>query len=339
MRNTFCLIPFFILLLISGCSKNENAAEDAPRLIFGEMSYPNVTMSDGMYYFIGQRPNIEIFASTELDSISKAQPVTVFNGPENGMYNIWSPEMVRMSDKWYIYFEGDNGNTDNHQLYVLENESANPLEGEWHLHGPIMTNEEWNYGIHPSSFTVNGRQYLVWSGWEHRRAETETQCIFIAEMENPWTLKSGRVLISKPDYEWERQWVKPDGTRSAYPIFVNENPEGFVSPDSSKVFVAYSASGIWTPYTALGLLYADSNSDLLDTASWTKLPEPISPVLDNDSSMVGISNVCIIEAPAGKSSCIVFQAHEITKTDKIPNVYFKEFDWDSESLPVIRFGR
>lgn len=333
------LIPFIILLILSGCSRKEMRTVEPPREIFKNISYPNLTVHNGMYYFIGQGPDVKIFASENLDSISKAEPKMIFNGGENGKHNIWSPEMARIRDKWYIYFEGDDGNTDNHQLYVLENDSDNPLEGDWKLHGPIITNEEWNYGIHPSTFMVGDRQYLVWSGWEHRRAETETQCIFIAEMENPWTLRSQRVLISKPDFEWERQWIKPDGTRSAYPIFVNENPEGFVSPDSSKVFVAYSASGIWTPYSSLGLLYADSGSNLLDTLSWTKLPEPLSPVYGQDSLMVGISNISVLEIPEKKGTYVVYQAHEVTKTDKIPTIYISEIEWDSESLPVISFSR
>ena len=85
----------------------------------------------------------------------------------------------------------------------------------------------------------NGQLYLLWSGWPERRHETETQCIYIARMENPWTTSSNRVMISLPDHEWERQWINPDGHRSAYPIYVNENPEAFAcanNPTPSKTF-------------------------------------------------------------------------------------------------------
>ena len=86
-------------------------------------------------------------------------------------------------------------------------------------------------------------------------------------MSNPWTLKSSRILISKPEYEWERQWVNPDGTRTAYPIYVNESPQFFHSRDNRKILIYYSASGCWTPYNCIGMLTANDNSDLLNPAS------------------------------------------------------------------------
>lgn len=36
------------------------------------------------------------------------------------MHNLWAPEIHRINDKWYIYYAADDGNTDNHQIYVLE---------------------------------------------------------------------------------------------------------------------------------------------------------------------------------------------------------------------------
>jgi len=83
-------------------------------------------------------------------------------------------------------------------------------------------------------------------------------------MENPWTLATERVLISKPEYEWERQWVNPDGGRTAYPIYVNESPQYFHSKDNRTVIVYYAASGCWSPYYCTGMLTADADSDLLN---------------------------------------------------------------------------
>ena len=105
--------------------------------------------------------------------------------------------------------------------------------------------------------------YLLWSGWPNRRIGSETQCIYIARMENPWTLATKRVMISQPEYEWERQWINPDGGRTAYPIYVNESPQYFHSKDNQTVIVYYSASGCWSPYYCTGMLTADADSDLL----------------------------------------------------------------------------
>ena len=64
------------------------------------------------------------------------------------MHNLWAPEIHRINDKWYIYYAADDGNTDNHQIYVLENDARTPMEGTFKQKGPIMTNQEWNWGIH-----------------------------------------------------------------------------------------------------------------------------------------------------------------------------------------------
>ena len=74
-------------------------------------------------------------------------------------------------------------------------------------------------------------------------------------------------MISEPEYEWERQWISPDGSKTAYPIHVNEAPQFFESKNKDKVLIYYCASGSWTPYYCIGLLTADAGSDLTDAAS------------------------------------------------------------------------
>ena len=331
-----------IMLIFQNCGNpgDVDKSTSSVKMILDGGGYPYVLQNQEIYYFLRQgnpANTILLYSSDSIDSLSEVKPFEVWNGPDHGMSNIWSPEIYRINGNWLIYFEADNGNTDNHQLYVLMNDNENPMTDNWDLHGPIITDTEWNFGIHPSSFMVDGKQYLLWSGWEHRRAETETQCIFIAEMENPWTLKSERVLLSKPEFEWERQWINPDGSRSAYPIFVNENPEALISPDGKKVIVVYSASGIWTPYSTVGLIYADADSNLLDPHSWTKLAEPQSPVNPDNGKMVGISNISVADSPDGTSHYVFFQGHDFDGSAKYPHIYFKEFSWNDKSLPDFKF--
>ena len=154
---------------------------------------------------------------------------------------------------------------DNHQIYVVENEAANPMEGAFVMKGRIQTDKGNNWAIHASTFEHDGQRYMIWCGWQKRRIDSETQCIYIATMENPWTLSSDRVLISKPEYEWECQWVNPDGSKTAYPIHVNEAPQYFESKNKDKLYIFYSASGSWTPYYCVGLLTADAKANLLDS--------------------------------------------------------------------------
>lgn len=336
MKTLAYLNIFITLLILAACSKSESEAENHIK-IFERGKYPYAIEHNGTFYFLMQSPLsnfISIRCSSTMENIGESDSIVILDGNSTGMQHIWSPEMCRINNNWYIYFEADDGNTDNHQIYVLENPNDVPTEGEWTLHGPIITNSEWNFGIHPSSIVVNDKQYLLWSGWEHRRAETETQCIFIAEMENPWTLKSQRTLLSKPEYEWERQWINPDATRAAYPIFVNENPEAFLSPDGKKIIVTYSASGIWTHYNSLGMLYASTDSDLLDVSSWTKMQEPSFKVPDEDNAMFGTSNISVVTTAAGESK-LIYEAKEIASFGYAESfICLKSINWNESSMPV-----
>lgn len=326
------------LILATSCSERDSAGQPST-ILMGQGSYPFATVYGDTYYFIIQSSrgdSINLHATPDLRNLAAGECKTIVTSAQSGMCNIWSPELHRIDDKWYIYFEADDGlNTDNHQVYAYENPNVDPMKGEWTLRGPIITNAEWNFGIHPTTFTVGGRQYLLWSGWPKRRTESETQCIYIAEMENPWTPRSDRVMISSPVYEWERQWINPDGSRSAYPIYVNENPEVLISPDGRYVVVAYSASGIWTEFNALGILYARADSDLLDKRNWTKLTEP-QFVPEEGSGLFGTSNISLVPRvePDG-TQLMVYQAKYYTPTERIYDVRLKKISWNDEGLPEL----
>ncbi|WP_295728221.1 family 43 glycosylhydrolase [uncultured Muribaculum sp.] len=333
--------PYIILLitiLLSGCYGNKPSESN---IIFESGAYPSAICHKGMYYYMMQIDRCDtlfLFASPDIRTLVRGQKRMIMRIPGSGMHNIYSPEIHRINNRWYVYCEADDGgNTDNHELYVFENTSDDPMTGEWVKHGPIVTNKEWNFGLHPSPLVVNDRLYLFWSGWPKRRIENETQCIYIAEMSDPWTLKSERVVISEPEYEWERQWINPDGTRTAYPIFVNENPQPMISPDGSNVIVPYSASGIWTVYNSLGILYASANSDLLNPKSWVKMPEP-QFIPDENAEIYGTSNISVVPDCNSDSYYLMYQAkHKDTQGHEHSDVRIKEMHWNDQGFP--EFGK
>lgn len=333
------ILSLILFVFVAGCSSGDDKEANTATLMLPSGSYPQAIKDGDTYYYMmpdWRRGHLSMYSATSLDSLGKALPVTVWETDDTDFQNIWSPELHKINGKWYIYFEADNGNTDNHHIYILENESDSPQNRNWKLCGPIVVNEEWNYGIHPSVFIVNDRQYMVWSGWEKRRIETETQCIFIAEMENPWTLKSDRVLISGPEYEWERQWINPDGSCSAYPIFVNENPQPYISPDGERVIINYSASGIWTVYSTLGMLSAPTSADLLDPMSWSKSPEPVFTAGEG-SEYGSASNISLVPSADGKETMMLYQAKGFNGSINVSSeIMLKKIDWKN-SLPV--FGK
>ena len=324
-----------ILLMLVQCSPSHHDGE--ARMVFVHGSYPYAIMWEGNCYYTMQletADSIIIYEAKSADLLSQGKRHLAWHA--DSMTHIWSPELHRVNDKWYLYFEADDGNTDDHQLYVLENPSRSPMEGEFKLKGAIKTNDEWNFGLHPTSVIVEGKQYLLWSGWENRRKETETQCIYIARMENPWTLSSERVMLSKPELEWERQWINPNGDRSNYPIFVNENPEAFVTPDGRHVCVCYSASGIWTVYHALGMLYAHTDADLLDPNSWTKVQEPLF-VADDSNRLYGTSNISLLNMPDGKPTEMLYEANLLANGQWLRCIWVQQIGWNKNGLP--EFGK
>lgn len=323
------------VLALASCNVSGNPSEQASQVVFQEGCYPQATFWQGRYYFTMQQPDADgvvLYEADRLEDLARGRQRTVLKA--DSLHHVWSPELHRLAGKWYLYFEADDGNTDNHQLYVLENTSADPMDGEFRMKGVIKTNDEWNFGLHPTSIVVRGQQYLLWSGWQHRRSETETQCIYIARMQNPWTLQSERVLLSMPELEWERQWINPNGDRSNYPIFVNENPEAFITPNEHYVCVCYSASGIWTVYNTLGMLYARTDDDLLDPRSWTKMQEPVLRCVP-DSGVYGVSDISVVPSADGQQHFLLFEAKQ---TDDAGNfhrsIQMRPLSWNSEGLPV-----
>ena len=307
--HTLFIICILCAMLLSCNHGGAGINNEHEKLLLERVGYPQGIFCQGKYYFTFQSicgDSVELLCTDQLEKLSEAARRTVWSSQRDSMAHFWSPEIHYINNKWYLYFEGDDGNTDNHHLFVMECQDKDPMTGNFVMKGVIETHAEWNYGIHPNLLQLpSGELYLLWSGWPERRHETETQCIYIARMENPWTLSSERVMISKPEYEWERQWINPDGTRSAYPIYVNENPEAFVSPDGHRVIVLYSASGIWTEYTTTGMLSAPATANLLDNTVWTKHPEPL--LIPDTISYVSIADIYLLPSADKTQTMMVYE--------------------------------
>lgn len=334
----------FVLLVFSCGNKERGGTSEQTMLI--KKTYKNpllplgyqpwVMYNDGKYYYMqGAEDRIILWKTDDITDLENAQKKEVWVPKDSSnAFHLWCPEIHLINDKWYIYYAADDGNTDNHQLYVLENESKDPFEGEFIMKGRIKTDEKNNWAIHANVVEHNGKLFMVWSGWQTPRIEAETQCIYIAEMADPWTLKSERVLISKPEYEWERQWINPDGSRTAYPIYVNESPQFFFTKDKDKILVFYSASGLWTPFYALGMLYADANSDLLNQASWTKSEVPVF-MQSEKNKVFATGNVSFLTFPDSDEAYFIYHARNVeTESGDSRSPRMQKLEWDKNGFPV-----
>lgn len=343
----FPVIIIAIIFVLSSCrggtQKNKEAESETATFInslkpAGVQVY--AMFKDGWYYYMEEVVDkLVLWKTTDITDLKNAPSKTVWTpkDPSNA-HHLWGGEIHYIDGKWYIYYAAADNNMDNHQLYVLENSAEDPFEGEFIMKGRISTDKDDNWAIHPNVFTHKGKLYMTWSGWQSRRVNTEHQCIYIARMKNPWTLESDRVLLSKPEYEWERQWINPDGSKTAYTIYVNESPQFYKNHSGDKVFIFYSASGTWTPFYALGRLTADAGSDLLDPASWTKSERPVfkqSP----ENNVYGPGHCSFIPSPDLKEDYMLYDARRIendpsgTTDSRSPRL--QKIEWSEDGYPYL----
>ena len=326
-----------LCVLMSACTKS---SPNHDVLLFEHGSYANAIKHGDTYYYTmrtdGEK-RITLWASNSLADIAQGQTKDVW--PPKGadsIYHVWAPEIFFINNKWYIYFECDDGNTDNHHIYVLENPSADPMKGRFVLKDTLRTNREWNYGLHPTTFFCRGKQYLLWSGWPKRRNDVETQCIYIASMKNPWTVSSERTMVSEPIYEWERQWINYDGSRTPYPIYVNENPQATLSADGSKVIIYYMASGCWTTFSTLGMAWAYTSDNLLDSHSWHKSSEPL--FIENlGDSIARPCDISIVASGDDAHPYLIYDSKTMHNHTLYTSVRMRTISWGKDGL--LDFGK
>jgi GH43 family beta-xylosidase/acetyl esterase/lipase len=215
--------------------------------------------TDGFYYFIATVPEwdrLEMRRADSINGLRTAEPVVIWRAHEEGdmAQKIWAPELHRIDDAWYIHVAAaPHTDTWGVRMYVLENRSPNPMEGEWTEKGRIHTGWD-SFSLDATTFEHRGTRYLVWAQMKESREGNSD--LYIAAMENPWTIRGPQVLLSTPEQPWE--------TRS---LLVNEGPA--VLGRNGRIFITYSANATDHTY-CLGLLTADEDSNLLDPASWTK---------------------------------------------------------------------
>lgn len=282
---------------------------------------------DGYYYFTGSVPEydrIELRRSTTLEGLTDADQVVVWNKRESGIMsrNIWAPELHFIAGKWYVYFAAAMKEEPfRHRMYVIENESDNPLEGGWTEKGQIVT--DWDsFSLDATSFLHKGEQYLVWA--QQDPAIQGNTNLYIATMINPWTLKSKQVLITKPELEWE-----------VIGYMVNEGAA--MIKRGGKIFITYSGSATDHNY-AMGLLTADESSDLLDPRSWTKTQTPVF-ISCPENSQYGPGHNSFTVSEDGEQDILIYHARSYKDIEGDPlfdpnrHARAKVFTWNEDGTP------
>jgi GH43 family beta-xylosidase len=262
---------------------------------------------DGYYYYTHTTgSNITLWKTRNLADLKTAEKRIVWTPPTTGPNSkeIWAPELHFLDGKWYIYYAADAGNNTSHRLWVLENSSADPLQGTWTDRGKLADPAADKWAIDGSVFEHRGQRYLVWSGWEGDA--NGRQDIYIARLKNPWTVTGHRMRLSTPTYTWERNGDLNNPNDVPH-VDVNEGPEVLAHGD--KLYLIYSASGCWTDTYALGMLSASAGSNLLDPAAWTKAPQPVFQQTPANKVFAPGHN-SFFKSPDGKQDWILYHAND-----------------------------
>ncbi|MEP6750189.1 MAG: glycoside hydrolase family 43 protein [Bacteroidota bacterium] len=297
-------IFYFLLLLVFQVQLHAQQAQTFTNPLLPSGPDPYSFYKDGYYYYTNSLGNrIGIWKTKSIADLKTAEYKTIYMPPPGTAYSkdLWAPEILFLRGKWYAYFAADDGSNKNHRLFVLENPSADPMQGEWVLKGKI-SDASGKWAIDGDVFEYEKQLYMVWSGWAGD--VNGEQDIYIAKMRDPWTIEGERVRISAPFYEWEKIG---DLTNETPPhINVNEGPQALVH--GHDLFVIFSASACWTDFYALGLLRFSGGNNLLDSANWTKGTQPVfkqSPV----NGVYGTGHNSFFLSPNKKENWILYHAN------------------------------
>jgi len=325
-----------VTLFVAACSCGKGSAQNntpvppAPITTFTNPLLtsgpdPWVIQQDTTYYYMNTLgDHLAIYTTSKMSQLSHASISTIWTPPVSGPYSkeIWAPELHNFNGKWYMYFAADDGNNDNHRIYVIENDNTNPTTGGWTFKGKLADTTADHWAIDASAFQYNNKLYLIWSGWQGT-VNTE-QDIYIAELADPTTLKGQRVLISSPTFSWEKMGAPPA---------VNEGPEALINPNG-QLFLTFSASGCWTDNYCLGLLTLKTGGDPLNPSDWTKSPNPVFTTATNNGAYAPGHNGFFVSRD-GKENWIIYHANASAGLGcgNARSPRMQSFQWNTDGTP------
>lgn len=292
--------------------------------------------TDGTYYFTASLPDysaIALRAADSLEALAEAEETIIWRKHEQGIMgnHIWAPELHYLDGKWFIYFAaGDAEDKWRERPYVLECSGQDPIHDAWLEHGMMQCADEDEFSFRAFSldatiFENKGRRYYVWA--EKVGVGKMISNLYIAEMESPIKLKTVQVLLTTPDYDWERKG-----------FWVCEGPA--VVKHEGKIYLTYSASDTGVNY-CMGMLSIDEDADMLDPQMWSKRRYPVLAT-DESKGIYGPGHNSFTVDTDG-TPVIVFHARTEKEIVGDPlynpnrHAMYRRFTWDENGAPIFRF--
>ncbi|MFW0764290.1 family 43 glycosylhydrolase [Trabulsiella odontotermitis] len=302
-----------------------------PNPFIEQRADPFILHHEGQYYFIASVPEydrLEIRRTATLDGLRTAEAVVVWRKPSTGPMSklIWAPELHNINGMWVIYFAAahtealDSLGMFQHRMFALICNDADPLTGQWEEKGQIKTPFD-TFALDATTFRHQGRQWYLWA--QKAPDIAGNSCLYLAELENPWTLRGEPVMLSKPEFDWECRG-----------FLVNEGPAVITHGD--RLFISYSASATDENY-CLGLLWIDLIADPLQARNWHKSPQPVFTT-SNEHRQYGPGHNSFTQTSEGED-VLVYHARHYTEIEGDPlydpnrHTRLKLIRWQENGMP------
>lgn len=245
---------------------------------------PIITYHHGKYYFIGTDDwgGNKMFEAREADTpealfapdVKRSKILEYTEGKYESTF--WAPEFHIAAGRMCLFCTLGKGGFDPQSHVMVLRDGGDILNPQdWsEPHRCVMPDGRF-LSLNPlgdgkngitldmTYFEVANRGYVVWSFRTWAGTDSGSM-LMLAETdpEKPWQLKTFPKLLCRPELGWENI----DGTDN------NEGPHPIVTED--KVYMAYSGGNAAGDTYVVGMLTADTCSDLDDPASWVKSQKP-----------------------------------------------------------------
>ena len=91
---------------------------------------PFVIQKSGYYYnCYSHEGSIWINKHSKLQNAVQLTGIKIWTPEPDRPFSkeIWAPDLHFLEGKWYIYFAADNGQNENHRMFVLKSETDDPM--------------------------------------------------------------------------------------------------------------------------------------------------------------------------------------------------------------------
>ena len=293
---------------------------------------------DDSYYFTASVPEYDriiLRRAETVEGLKTAAERVVWvchdSGPQSA--NIWAPELHEIGGIWYMYYAaGDIDDLFAIRPYVLACD-GDPISGVWRDLGPMLPARDDPFSFRAFSldatvFCDRGEYYYVWA--EKVGVGKQISNLYIARMAAANRLATVQVMLSTPDYGWER-----------VDFWVNEGPA--VLWHGGRIFVTFSASATGACY-CMGLLWANEGSDLLDPTSWHKLSRPVL-ASDDEKGIYGPGHNSFVCSEDNDHDLCFFHARQYPQIAGNPlydpnrHTMYLTVRYDDEGFPVFAYEK